>query len=417
MNVTFEMIGRLSLPKESEKFKPYEETGYDSGWFNRTLKFNVTSGFNTFLMQIKGGCFKNGKGGNKTDQGLVYVTSKPSVDKNGNRVKGENFTIPFKDRLTSKRLAEVAEFKKFVIDLEKPRYRNNLERAIDKLKDGRELSDEEIKTFGTSDKKELEKLLVESKKKRKEYITEWDYSAFIHKLVSSEKYKDKKFIIRGTYEMRYSDEKGRFYNNYIPNRMYLAEDDAAETATANVDLFFNKQSLDASSITENGKYYVHGYTFVYDSVRKTNIPAPYVITIPAAKDNSEREQKREEIQTRRFTIDESDETEVYEYGVVVQLLNGAQLEEIKFEDLTEEEQDSILIGETTLEELQRELGGGVYGERITENVFLKPARGFSKGRQETAYTDEDLVIQTLEENVFDDEESDEDSLFDEDELI
>ena len=76
---------------------------------------------------------------------------------------------------------------------------------------------------------------------------------------------------------------------------------------------------------------------------------------------------------------EVDGDAVKELGVVVTLLDGAQKTAISLEDLDEDTQDNILLGLTTLEDVVRELGGSVYGERITENRFSKLGRGYAKG--------------------------------------
>ena len=404
--IQFEMIAKLSLPKESDKFKPYEDVEYASGWVNKTLKCNAVSGDNSFMLQVKGGCFKDG-------HNEVFVTGKPSVDADGKRQKGENFRIAWKDRLTSPRLVEVAEFSKFIIDLEEPNYRGSLQQLINKVKEGHEVTEEEVTKFGAKDLKGLEAALEKSNKKRKEFISEWDYAEFIYKMITSEKYKDRKFKIRGTYEMQYSESNGRWYNNYVPSRIYLSADDAEYMAEATVDFYFGADSLDNGSLLDKGKYYVNGYTFVYDSARKENIPAPYTISFPAAKDDSELEAKREKVQVKRFTVE--DEDSIYQYGIIVKLLNGAQREELTEDMLTEEQLDSIMLGELTLEDIRRELGGSVYGERIVENVFSKPSRGFSKGREITSYTPDDLIIKPLETDTSAIEEVDsEDSLFDDD---
>ena len=42
--MNFEMIGKLSIPKETEKFHPYQEKQFDSGWIRKQLMFNVACG-------------------------------------------------------------------------------------------------------------------------------------------------------------------------------------------------------------------------------------------------------------------------------------------------------------------------------------------------------------------------------------
>lgn len=396
MAVQFEMIGKLSLPKETEKFKPFEEKEYASGWKNKTLSFNMISGDNRFMLRSKGGYFADGHGD-------VFVFSKDTYDESGNKTKGEAFRIPWKERLTHPRLVEVVGWKKFVVDLEEPRFRYELMNALNKVKDGDTLTEEEVVKFGASDVKGLETALTASGKKRKEFIAEADFIDFMYKVITSGKYANKKFKITGTYDMQYSEEKGIFYSSYVPQRVYLAEDSVEEMATANTVLFYGENSL-VDNKEDKNKYYVNGYVQVYDNNRKENVFAPYTVTIHGAKDDSELEAKREEVVVKRFTVE--DET-VYEYGVVLNLLDGAQKTQIKYEDLTEEQQDSILLGELTLDDIRKELGS-VYGDRVIENVFVKPARGYSKGREPSAYSLENLIIKPLANNNSADSEEVED---------
>ena len=65
-----------------------------------------------------------------------------------------------------------------------------------------------------------------------------------------------------------------------------------------------------------------------------------------------------------------------------------------------------------MEDIRKYLGGNVYGERIKEYQFVKPAKGFARGIQDTVYTDDDMVIKPIEEELPDGV----DDLFDEDEL-
>lgn len=404
--IKFEMIGKLSANKDSDKFKSYEEKELGSkGWIQRIYRFGVTSGNNHFFLQSQGGKFKD-------ESNKIYVFGKGTVDEDGNRKKGEMFTIDFKDRLTDKRLNEIADFKKFVFDTEKPGRRWRLKQALEKFEEGTKLDKEELDDLGVKSMDDLKSEVALSEKRRKEFISAWDYAEYIKKVIDSEKYKDSKFHIYGEYEFQYSEAKGTFYKNYVPQKIYLADQSEEDCATATVDFYYNEASLDTTSLVDTNKYYVNGYVRVYDNSRKSDIPAPYTIVIPAAKNESDLEKKREKKQVSRFEVTDG---MWYNYGIVVELLNGSQAEEIKFEDLTEEQQDSILLGELTLEDIQKEMGNYVYGERITENRFLKPAKGFSKGRQETVYTDEDFEINSLDdENAFEEAEED---LFDDDDIL
>ena len=149
----------------------------------------------------------------------------------------------------------------------------------------------------------------------------------------------------------------------------------------------------------------------YDNNRKENIPVPVTITIPVASDNaSDKDKKFVEGVKRKFTVDDDTYKEL---GVEVKMLNGAQKVEITDDMLTDEQKEDLDCGLITLDDIRAELGGNIYGDRIQEYQFLKIARGFTRGRADTVYTDDDMVIKPIEEvqdetkDLFEDDGDDE----------
>lgn len=389
-NISFEMTGKLSIGKETEKFKPYEEKTFDSGWVKRRLSFNVIAGDNRHMLTIDGGSFKDGHGD-------VYLFSKGSTDESGKKIKGESFKIPFKERLTSPRLAEVAEFKKYVFDLEQPNRRYLLQKLEDDVHEGKSVTDEDLKKVGLEVESEISEALEKSKKRHHEFVTEWDFAEFVKKVIDSGKYVNKKFFIRGNIVHSYSDSKNQVYENYVPNRIYLADDNAEETSTASLNLIYNKDSFDDMSVEEKGKYFVNGYVMSYDNNRKANIPVPTTIAINApADDADEKDKKKANAICKKFKVEDDTYKEL---GVVVNMLNGAQKTEITDDMLTDEQKEDLDCGLITEEDIIRDMGGSVYGDRIKEYQFDKIGRGFSKGREDTVYTDDDMVIKSIEEET------------------
>ena len=88
-----------------------------------------------------------------------------------------------------------------------------------------------------------------------------------------------------------------------------------------------------------------------------------------------------------------------EYGVIVNMLNGAQRIEITEDMLTDEQKNDLDCGLITMDDIRAEYSKGVYGDRIKEYQFVKPARGFTKGRQDTVYTADDMVIHSIEQEL------------------
>lgn len=362
--MNFEMTGKLSISKETEKFHPWLEKQYPSGWVKRTLLFNATCGDNRHMLKVDAGSFADGHGD-------VYTFTKSYTDESGNKVKGESIRIPFKERLTSPKLAEIAEFKKFIFDLEKPGRRYALEKALERVNEGKELTDDELKELEIESKEELATALEKSNKKRHEFISEWDFAEFIKKVIDSGKYNDALFHIRGNGDYSYSDEKQQVYESYIPTRIYLAAENAEPYSTATFNILFNKDSLDDMSVEEKGKYYVNGYVMEYDRNRKSNIPVPTTITIPVNTDDEKAKKLTERIKHKFIVEDDT----YKEYGVIVNMLNGAQKTEITEDMLSDEEKEDLECGLITMDDIRKDLGGNVYGERIKEYQFVKPAKG------------------------------------------
>lgn len=392
--MNFEMLGKLSISKETDKFKPYSETVYDSGWKKTSLKFNAVCGDNRHMLQIDAGAWADGHGD-------IYTFSKATVNEDGTKKKGESFTIPFKDRLTSKKLADVAEFKKFVFDLEEPGRRFKLKNMTEAIKEGKSVTDEQLTEVGLENESDVVEAYEKSLKKHHEFIYEGDFIDFIKKVIDSGKYKDKKFLIRGNGNYSYSEKNERVYESYAPNRIYLATDDAEEYSNANITLLFGSESLDDMSVEEKGKYYVSGWSMEYDSNRKGNIPVPMTITFSAENEKLATALKK------KFTVDDDS---IKEYGIEVNMLNGAQKTEITEDMLSDEQKEDLELGLITMDDIRKDLGGSVYGDRIQEYQFLKVGRGYTKGRNDTAYTADDMVIKSVvdeeTDDLFDDEDDD-----------
>ena len=388
--MNFEMLGKISIGKESEKFKPFSETVYDSGWKKTSLKFNAICGDNRHMLQVDAGFWADGHGD-------VVTFSKATVNEDGSKKKGEKLTIPFKDRLTSKKLADVAEFKKFVFDLEEPGRRYKLKNMTEAIKEGKSVTDEQLEEIGLTSEAEINEAYEKSLKKHHEFIYEGDFIEFIKKVIDSGKYKDRKFLIRGNGNYSYSEKNERVYESYVPNRIYLAANDAEEYSTANLTLLFGADSLDDMSVEEKGKYFVNAWTMEYDSNRKGNIPVPVTITFSAENEKLATALKK------KFTVDDD---KIYEYGLAVSMLNGAQKSEIDESMLSEEQLEDLSAGLISMDDIRKDLGQ-VYGDRIQEYQFLKVGKGYSSGRKDTAFTADDMVIKSIveeaTEDLFDDD--------------
>lgn len=395
MSVNFKMIGKLQMPKETEKFHPYSEKVSESGWMSKNLNVNVVSSTNRFMIRLHDLYKADGTG--------VIYTRKIVPGESGGRTKTESVQIPYKDRLKKDVIAEVASFSKFVIDLN-PRSRlYNLRRLNDAIADGNGITDEQLKAVGLTSVAQIEDAYADALSKHMEFITAGDMIDTLKKLIESGKYDDKTFSISGQCEYSYNQTSGQTYESYVPDRIQLVSDYEPVIATATYKLLFNKESLDGNKVT--------GYHFERNSNYNKNrdpeslkeIPVQTQIVVKPEGDAPEIAEKKYEAILKKF---KTTDDKWLEYGCEVVLIDGSPRKQITLEDLDEDLQEDIALGIVTLEDVRAELGGAIYGEHIRENRFLKPSRGYTRGPLPTEYADDDFVI-----NKDDGEETDLDDLF------
>jgi hypothetical protein len=376
----FEIIGKLSISKESDKFKPYETQSFPSGWDKSKLLFNIQSAENRHMLTSEGMFKADGTG-------TIFTFSKGEVDPTTHeKKKGEKLQIAWKDRNKPEVIEKVAEFKKLVVDLEKYGRRYELENALKKHQEGK-LTSEELEELGVVD---LEKALEESKKKRKEFLSEYDFTEYLNKLVSSEKIKNKVFKVSG--DIIHSEYNGKFYKKLVPTRLYLVDDSEEQTSTGQITVYYNKDSLDTGSYEAVKKYYINAYVRDYDGNRKEIVPCPIQLVLDDSKED-EKASKTVKILKKQFEV-EGDSWK--EFGVKVKLLDGAQKAEITEDMLTDFQKEMLELEAITMDEIRKEIGGDVYGERVQEMVIVNISRGFTKGRRDTVFLDSDFVVKVVE---------------------
>jgi hypothetical protein len=376
----FEIIGKLSISKESDKFKPYETQSFPSGWDKSKLLFNIQSAENRHMLTSEGMFKADGTG-------TIFTFSKGEVDPTTHeKKKGEKLQIAWKDRNKPEVIEKVAEFKKLVVDLEKYGRRYELENALKKHQEGK-LTSEELDELGVV---ELEKALEESKKKRKEFLSEYDFTEYLNKLVSSEKIKNKVFKVSG--DIIHSEYNGKFYKKLVPTRLYLVDDSEEQTSTGQITVYYNKDSLDTGSYETTKKYYINAFVRDYDGNRKEIVPCPIQLVLDDSKED-EKANKTVKILKKQFEV-EGDSWK--EFGVKVKLLDGAQKAEITEDMLTDFQKEMLELEAITMDEIRKEIGGDVYGERVQEMVIANVSRGFTKGRRDTVFLDSDFVVKVVE---------------------
>ena len=335
----FSFVGKIVPVKDTEKFKGYTETVYDSKWMKQRLVFNVVAGDNRHLVEINAGKWQD-----DAKNSVIYTMSRPTDGK-----KSEKIQIPWEKRNDPKTIEKVAGNRIFTVDTDTYSNRKALKEAED--------------TEG----------LEASEKKRKHFLASTDFCDFAKKVVYSDKIKDWKFRVNGTIVYTYSENKGMYYATYEVNKIYRVDDDAETASDMNVEFFFGENFMDKDSLEDTGKALMSGYTQFYDQNTKKQWFCPITLVL---RDDADKVNLIEEL------LSEFDDAEVCKATLSCQVINGAQKVDINLSDLDEKTQKAVKAGLMDEATAIRNAGGQAYGDKIQEIRFNKIVRN----SEATAYT-------------------------------
>lgn len=362
---SFSFVGKIVPVKDTEKFKGYTETVYDSKWMKQRLVFNVVAGDNRHLVEINAGKWQDDK-----KNSVIYTMSRATDGK-----KSEKIQIPWEKKNDPKVIETVAGNRIFTIDTDTYSHRK------------------ELKDNGETE------ALEESEKKRRHFLAATDFCDFAKKVVYSDKIKDWTFRINGTVVYTYSEKTGMYYSTYEVNKIYRVDDDAETSSDVNIEFFYDENFMDKDSLEETGKALMSGYTQFYDQNTQKKWFCPITLVL---RDDAEKVGLIEEL------LSDFDESEICRTVLSCQAINGAQKRDVNIEDLDEKTQKAIKAGLMDEAVAIRNAGGQVYGERLQEIRFNK----IVKNSESTVYTLENCTEKPHKEEVsvdiFNDDDEDDD---------
>lgn len=376
---TFSFVGYLKPVKDTENFKGFTTTNFDSGWMNEKLRFNVVCGDNRHLVEINAGRWQS------EDKNVIYGFTRGDANK-----KGEAIQIPWSKRHDPDVIANMAGWKVFTVDLDTYNHRKELEENGD--------------TEG----------LEAANKKRKHFLAGTEFCEYVNRVVNSEKTKDMKFRVNGNIVYVYSEKNDRYYSTYEVTKIYRVDDDVAVTSDVNVEFYFTENAMDSSDYAETGKAVVSGFTPFYDSTSKKTFYCPIGLAMRFGTD----EDGLKKIRGYEKIFSKFEDDSVRKIFLSCQQIDGAQRIEITYDDLSDEAKENIEYGLISLEDAIKDAGGSAYGDKIQEIRIEKLGRGSSKGSETTMFTIDDLVKKPFKDNasstVVDDVLDDMDALDDDD---
>ena len=335
---TFSFVGKISRRKENA----FVERTFDSGWVINELNLTMACGDNVQFLRVSGGMWDE-KHKNKNSV-MTMKHKEGSAD--------EKATIKWDDRFNPDVVATVANYKTYTVDTEIAKARKDIEESGDKA------------------------AIEASNKKHKIFITAIDFVKWLDKVTSNEKTKD--WVWKVTGEVEYSYSKGNWYRNFVPRRVYHVDPATEPQCVGTIKTFFSEGCVDDEG--ENNILF-NVFTQYYDQQCKKNCFTPMALVI--AKNH----QKANGFK-KLFSKAEGDE--VRELGLNVVYINGAQKVEITTDMLTDEQKELLEMNMITMDDIRRDLGDTVYGDKKTETRIEGIARGYTAGSKETIFEKSDL---------------------------
>ena len=335
---TFQFTGKISRRKENA----FVEKTFDSGWVINELNLMITCGDNTQFLRASGGMWDEKHASKNTV--MTY--------KHNENGKDEAITVAWNDRNNPEIMSTIANYRTYTVDTEIAQDRKSIEESGD------------------------ETAIEASKKKHKLFITAIDFVKWLDKVTSNEKTKD--WVWRVTGEVEYSYSQGRWYRNFVPRRVYHVDSATEQQCIGTMKTFFAEDCVD-----ENDDNFIFNvYSQYYDNQYKKNCFTftPLVIS-----------KKHPKATGFKKLYSKSEGDEVRELGVNVSYINGAQRVEITEDHLTDEQKELLEMGMIDMDDIRRELGNTVYGDKKTETRVVGIARGYTSGSKETAYEKFDLT--------------------------
>lgn len=348
---TFSFVGYLKPSKNSEDRKNFEVKTYDSGWMSERLRFMVVADNNTHFVEINAGKWKD------DSKNVIYSYIKGDANK-----KGEAIQIPWSKRNDESVIEKIAGFRVMTVDLDTYQHRKEIEDSGDA------------------------EAIAKSNSKRKHFLAGTEFCEYVNKLVNSDKIANVKFRVNGNVTYTYSEKNDRYYSTYEVTKIYRVDDSVELSSEVNIDFYFTKHAVDSDDYDETGKAIVNGWTPFYDSSTKKNWYCPITLAMRLGTDDKGKKQ----LKGWKKIFEKFEDDEIRRILLSCEQINGAQKVDITYDDLDEDTKDNIDFGIISLEDVIKDLGGQMYGDRIQEIRINKPGRGFTKGSETTMYTVDDM---------------------------
>ena len=356
---TFEFIGNAQISNNLDKISSLTQNKTKTWTTLKVMMAIKESTTNSAFLDISAGFQSDGNG-------KIYTVNK----------SGEKMEIPFKDRLNPAYADLVADYAKYVVDLEtdediKAEYISlsfKIMNIYKKLNDGSATDEDKVNIVKY--KEDYKSLSVN----RHEFISEYDFVKFVEDNLPQ--IRTLRLKVRGNYSVSLS--KGKTYTSYSPKIIEVAKAEEENKLECYLDFYFDRDCLEV----EEDALFANGFISCRDSYAKADRFFKTQLVC--------RNSKFFEVFKGFLTTTEN----TYQHlTFVCNVYSGANQKEFTYDDLTDQQKAMVDCGMATIDEYKPK-GGYVLGNNITELRLAKPLLmgDFASGVVDSGLNDEEFSV-------------------------
>ena len=252
----------------------------------------------------------------------------------------------------------------------------------------------------------FKKTIIKNGDEKKEFISSYDGVKYIAEHI--DELKNKRVVVTG-------QRKKNVYNGKISDRFEFSsirvideDEEVNNRLTVNMEVLFDKDSIDTANWKDEHKLFLNGWTEEYMSDVKENRYVPQQIVFDCSKVNWENEKHVNQVKFRlkMFGCELVDgkvvvklkSKKIYSVGVITTFVNGQEKLEFDESMLTDVQKEALELGLKTLDDFRP--SGSIFGNR----VVVYKLRDFDlrkDGKYENGYIEEeDLTLDDFEEKLY-----------------
>lgn len=265
------------------------------------------------------------------------------------------------------------------------------------------LDEDIVKTVASSRK------FVVNLGERKEFITPWDMIEYLEDALAG--YVDP-IVATGRFVLRPGTGKNsdKVYREFQLQNVYAMNEKDEPHLTMNMDLYYDRDSMDKSSLKDDGKIWMNCYTPQWvnsdEGTKMFEIPVVFNTAVfDMTKDNHKK------IYDYKMRYLETKSRNPVHMNWAIGVVNGAEEVPFSEETLTDVQREQIELGISKLEDFRPR--GSIYGQRVNELRLIKPIlKGefeSSKAAEDSGFTarefEDEIYVPKADESIADMERS------------